>query len=143
MTDDLNVDRPSPSTDELRDRIEDTRGDLEQTVEALAAKLDVKARAKGKAAAAVEQVQDIAASAAHHVQEAVPEPVKEKVAQAAGQIADGASAALHEVHDKMPDPVLEKASSVAEATRRHRGPILAALGSVLAVFVVRWGRKRR
>ncbi|HEY1485899.1 MAG TPA: DUF3618 domain-containing protein [Micromonosporaceae bacterium] len=44
--------------EELRADIEATRQDLGETVEALAAKTDVKARAKGAAGEAVEQAKD-------------------------------------------------------------------------------------
>lgn len=40
---------PAPTADQVREEIDQTRTDLAQTVDALAAKLDVKARAKTKA----------------------------------------------------------------------------------------------
>ncbi|WP_329459710.1 DUF3618 domain-containing protein [Streptomyces sp. NBC_01497] len=59
------------SMDELRAEVEDTRARLGSTVEALAAKTDVVARAKEKAAALKGRVQD-----------STPEPLREKAQQA-------------------------------------------------------------
>ncbi|NEE52416.1 DUF3618 domain-containing protein, partial [Streptomyces sp. SID8455] len=41
----------TPTPEELREQVERTRDELGQTVEALAAKADIKAQAKGKAEA--------------------------------------------------------------------------------------------
>ncbi|MFF0216026.1 DUF3618 domain-containing protein [Streptomyces vinaceus] len=67
MNDDArtNIGTPDPapgdrSPDELRDQVERTRDELGKTVEALAAKADIKAQAKQKAA----HVKDRAAAAA-------------------------------------------------------------------------------
>ncbi|MER6468796.1 DUF3618 domain-containing protein [Streptomyces collinus] len=91
------------SPEELREQIEHTRHELGDTVQALAAKTDVKARAQEKAAeikdqaaakagalkeqAALkaEQVKVKAAEAASRVQEKLPDPVKDRAVQAAGQ----------------------------------------------------------
>lgn len=52
-----------PQTDELRQEVDRVRHDLGETVEALAAKADVKARAKEKASAAATRARERAASA--------------------------------------------------------------------------------
>ncbi|MFF5026009.1 DUF3618 domain-containing protein [Streptomyces collinus] len=101
------------SPEELREQIEHTRHELGDTVQALAAKTDVKARAQEKAAemkeqAAVkagelkeqaalkaEQVKAKAAEAASRVQDKLPEPVRERAVQAAGQARATTAQGLH------------------------------------------------
>ncbi|WP_127354153.1 DUF3618 domain-containing protein [Actinacidiphila soli] len=61
MTDSRKESRPAPTAQELRARAEITREQLGETVEALAAKADVKARVHNKAAAAKHQVSEKAA----------------------------------------------------------------------------------
>ncbi|MEU6993690.1 DUF3618 domain-containing protein [Streptomyces sp. NPDC046465] len=68
--------------DELRRQIEDTRGRLGETVEELAAKADVKARARHRAAVVKDQVQGTAAQ--------VKDKVTEQAARAKGKAADEA-----------------------------------------------------
>ncbi|AGS67291.1 DUF3618 domain-containing protein [Streptomyces collinus] len=101
------------SPEELREQIEHTRHELGDTVQALAAKTDVKARAQEKAAemkeqAAVkagelkeqaalkaEQVKAKAAEAASRVQDKLPDPVRERAVQAAGQARATTAQGLH------------------------------------------------
>ncbi|MDX6351469.1 MAG: hypothetical protein QOF84_6259 [Streptomyces sp.] len=61
MTDSRKESGPAPTTQELRERAEATREQLGETVEALAAKADVKARVHDKAAAAKHQMGEKAA----------------------------------------------------------------------------------
>ncbi|MGW7196111.1 DUF3618 domain-containing protein [Streptomyces chryseus] len=63
MTDKAKGDGSSPDPDELRAQVERTRAELGRTVEALAAKADVKAQAQQKAAKVKGMVHDKAASA--------------------------------------------------------------------------------
>ncbi|MEU1055237.1 DUF3618 domain-containing protein [Streptomyces sp. NPDC005876] len=72
--------------DELRRQIEETRSRLGDTVEELAAKTDVKGRAKARAAdlrdragAMTVQLRSTAAQAGHTVQEKAPAPVRDAV----------------------------------------------------------------
>ncbi|MEU7065667.1 DUF3618 domain-containing protein [Streptomyces sp. NPDC046161] len=94
MTDETRTDIGTPTPEELRDQIEHTRDELGQTIEALAAKADVKAQVKAQAAekAAVvrEQVRAKAGRAARLVQDKTPGPVRDK----AGKAALAAGAAL-------------------------------------------------
>ncbi|MBO1334518.1 DUF3618 domain-containing protein [Streptomyces sp. VRA16 Mangrove soil] len=63
-------DRPTAAApEELRAQIERTRADLGDTVEALAAKADVKGRAKDKAAQVKDQVREQAAAGAEAARE--------------------------------------------------------------------------
>ncbi|MGX1885188.1 DUF3618 domain-containing protein [Streptomyces sp. NPDC055287] len=63
MTDKAKGDGSSPTPDQLRAQVEKTREELGRTVEALAAKADVKAQAQQKAAKVKGLVHDKAASA--------------------------------------------------------------------------------
>jgi hypothetical protein len=89
------------SPDQLRAEIEDVRGDLGETAEALAAKTDVKARAEHKA----EELKQAAAAKKDQVLGATP---------GAGAAAGGAGSAV---------------SRVQTAAREH--PVLAAAGVAL------------
>ncbi|MFC6065382.1 DUF3618 domain-containing protein [Streptomyces ochraceiscleroticus] len=61
----------SPTPEQLRERVEHTREELGRTVEELAAKADVKARAKEKAGDAKAKAQEAAGDAKAKVQDAV------------------------------------------------------------------------
>jgi hypothetical protein len=111
--------------DELRREIERTRGELGDTVEELAGKVDVKGRARAraddlrdKAGAMTVQLRSTAAQAGHTVQDKA-----------------------HAVEDHLPGPV----RSSVQAGLRHRRPVVVAgavgVGAVVAVGVLQ--RRRR
>nr|WSX48013.1 hypothetical protein OG409_03035 [Streptomyces sp. NBC_00974] len=125
MNDDArtSIGTPAPdasTSEELRAKVDRTRDELGQTVEALAAdadaEADVTAQAKEKTAA-----------------------VKEEAAAKAAQIADRirvtAGQAARLVKDRAPDPLLEKAGRAAAAARANRTPLLTA-GAALTVFLL-------
>ncbi|WP_405786728.1 DUF3618 domain-containing protein [Streptomyces sp. NBC_00029] len=103
-----------PSAEELRERIEHTRDELGRTVEALAAKADVKAQAREKTAAMKEQA-------------------TEKAALVTGRIRGGVDHAVHLAAEKTPDPVVDKARRAA----------LLTVGAALIVFLLVRGNRRR
>lgn len=117
-------DAPRPSDDPrvLREEIERTREQLGATVEALAAKADVKAQAQqkvsqltGRLTAKADQARQRAAVAATSISKVTPEPVKQAAANAAA------------------------------TARRRRGP-LAAAGAIGAavlgwLLINRWRRR--
>jgi preprotein translocase subunit SecF len=108
-----------PTPDELREQARATRDELAHTVEALAAKTDVKAQAQQKAAETRTQAQQKAAQAKHQVQ-------------------DTTAHVLQTARDKTPEPVREKATHAATAANEHRGLVLAALAAaVVAVLLCR------
>ncbi|WP_369242968.1 DUF3618 domain-containing protein [Streptomyces sp. R21] len=131
--------------EELRQQIEQTRSQLGDTVEELAAKSDVKARAraraaelKGRAGTMTVQVKETAAHAGHTVQD--------KAAQAGHVVQDKASHAGHVVQDTVPPPVRSAAARVVLAGRRHPGPVLivgAGVGVVVAAGLLRRRRHGR
>jgi len=107
---------------ELRDEIEQTRADLGETVEALAAKADVKARAKD----AVDQVKaDVTAK------------VKNTADQVRADVTDAARAAGERTGQAV--------DVVREQVRRRPVPLLALVAGVTAAGVVGyllWRRRR-
>jgi gas vesicle protein len=79
----VSTDNPKPDVDELQAQLEHTRGELADTVDALAAKLDVKSRVG-------DQVDDVKAKVGDRF-EGVKEGVKEKVSQTKDKVVDAAS----------------------------------------------------
>ncbi|WP_406723591.1 hypothetical protein WJ438_01340 [Streptomyces sp. GD-15H] len=128
-----------------------------QTVEALAAKTDVKARAQEKAVEVKEQaaakagelkeqatvkageLKAKAADLAHQAQDRLPDPVKDKAAQTAAQARAKAAQAGQLWQEKAPEPVRQKTAQGAQLARDNRKVLLAAAG----VAVVLWLACRR
>ncbi|MHA6757684.1 DUF3618 domain-containing protein [Streptacidiphilus sp. PAMC 29251] len=158
----------TPTPEELREMVEGTREELGQTVAELAAKADVKARAKDRTAAIKAEAKDKTAEikdktaeikaevmesaidvgtqaregiaqAAHVAQESVVDPVLEGGAAVA---AKGAAVAA-KVREKTPEPVAAKARQATDAVRRRPGPAIAAAVSAVVVFFAIRRRARR
>ncbi|NGO07419.1 DUF3618 domain-containing protein [Streptomyces sp. HC44] len=134
--------------EELRQQIAETRGQLGDTVEELAAKADVRARArarraelKGKASEAGHTVQGKAAQAGHVAQEKaaqVRHVAQEKAAHAGHAVQGKATHAGHVVQENVPQPVRTAASTVIQAGLRHPRPVLiAGAGAVVAAGILR------
>ena len=86
---DKNGSPPKPSVDELRAEIKQTRSDLGETVQALAAKADVKARAKDQVELTKQRVKAQASGAADRIRGAAvaaTDRVRAVTAQATDQI---------------------------------------------------------
>ncbi|MFB7176209.1 DUF3618 domain-containing protein [Streptomyces sp. NPDC056257] len=124
MTDESRTNIGTPTPEELREQVEHTRDELGQTIEALAAKADVKAQARERTAAVKEQA-------------------AEKTALVADQIRAQTQHAAQLVKDTTPDPVLHKAGQVAEAARANRTPLLVAGAALLVLLLVRHSRRSR
>lgn len=135
-------DKHTADPGELRAKVEQTRQDLGETVEALAAKTDVKARAQEKAVAIKgqtatkaaelsEQARAKATEAAHVLQDKVPDQVKDKAATATGQVKAAAGQATEVWHDKAPEQV----------QNRRTGFIAGGAALVVAYVLVRRKRK--
>ncbi|MFE9168609.1 DUF3618 domain-containing protein [Streptomyces kebangsaanensis] len=116
--------------DELRHQIEETRNRLGDTVEELAAKADVKGRAKARAAdlrdkagAMTVQLRSTAAQAGHRVQE--------KMSHAGHTVQDTAYRAGHTVQDTAGraghSAPMSGVSSAVQACRRNPRPLMIAL----------------
>ena len=148
----------------LLEEIEHTRGELGQTVEALAAKVDVTARAQERAAGVSDQVrtrlagvkQDLAgkvgqvtgglAGKAAQTRQAVSESgmtVLGAGQPAAQQVAGRAAQAGSMAWNAAPEPVQRTARRAVAAVDQHRGQTAAIAGAVLLAswLAVRWIRR--
>ena len=114
----------SGSLQELTGEIERTRTQLGETVGALAAKADVKARAQDKAAHA-----------------------RQKILEAGGQVKDqvtsGTAQAAATVWARTPEQVQRAARRAADGARRRRAPLAAAAAGALLVGWLIARRRRR
>jgi hypothetical protein len=108
----------------ILDDIDRTREQLGETVEALAAKADVKARAEQKAA-------ELAGS----LKEKVGVPVAGQVSR----VRQSTAAAW----DQAPEPVQRQAKRSAAAFQAHRGQVVAAAATVLAGWLAVRAFRRR
>ena len=111
----------NPDVERIEQEIEQTRGELADTVEALAYKADVPARARERATAVKERATESAAHAAHAARERA-----DQAAQVARQRADQAVHAAQEAPPR---------------TRALAGGVAAALVAVGAVWLL--VRRRR
>jgi len=97
-----------PDVDALRDDIKQTRAELGETVQALAAKADVKARAKDSVEQTKQRVKAQAAQATDKVREAAVQAtgkVKETALQATDKVKDTAHQATDKVRGGTAQPI--------------------------------------
>ena len=118
------ADAPPDNVQELTEEIERTRTQLGETVGALAAKADVKARAQEKAADARQKVL------------AVGGQVKD-------QVTSGTAQAAATVWARTPEQVRRAAQRAADSARRRRAPLAAAAAGTLLVGWLIARRRRR
>jgi hypothetical protein len=121
------VTKPPTEPDELRREIEQTRTQLSETVEALAAKADVKARAH-------DAVDDAKARAHEAVDEA-----KARAHEAAEEVRER----VHSAVDTLAYQVGKQRERVAKLDPRVRAGLIALVVGLVTVFVVRKVRGRR
>jgi len=145
MSDKNGSSEAKPDVDALRADIEQTRAELGETVQALAAKADVKARAK-------EQVELTKAKAKAQVYDAT-EKVRGAAASAAAAASDKVRAATSQSGDKVSPAIekvretgaLDKAQEAREQVRRNPVPFAAVLAAGVAlvgiILIVRGRRK--
>jgi Protein of unknown function (DUF3618) len=159
VTADAAATEPAPPDDpeELREQIERTRDRLGETVQALAAKADVKARAQDKAAQLTErlkgkadQARQQAIAKAGQVQGQLADKTagpRQKVASVSGpaneQVRQQAATAVAKISTVTPDPVQRAAAKAADTVRRHRVPLAVAVGAAVLAWLVigRWRRR--
>ncbi|AGL19603.1 DUF3618 domain-containing protein [Actinoplanes sp. N902-109] len=134
-----------PDVEALREEIKQTRAELGETVQALAAKADVKARAKEQVeltkanakAKVVETTERVRASAATAAAAA-----SEKVRAATSQSGDKVGHAVDRVRDS---GALDKAQDAREQVRQNPVPLAVIAAGVVAlvgiILIVR-GRRR-
>ncbi|MFJ8803408.1 DUF3618 domain-containing protein [Streptomyces sp. NPDC102487] len=144
MTNSSTDQHSTPTPAELREQIEHTRHELGDTVQALADKTDVKARAQQKAGELKEQavvkageLKVQAAKATSQVQDKLPDPVKEKAALAAGQARTAAAQAGRMWEEKAPASLQQRTSQSAQLAREHRTLLLVAAAGLTVLWVAR------
>jgi Protein of unknown function (DUF3618) len=116
---------------ELRQEIERTREQLGETVEQLAAKTDVKRRARAKATELAGRARRTAAQA--RTQAAT------QVSNVRGQL----QAKAAPVREATPEPVRRAVAQGASAAQERRVPLAVAAVTLIAGYLVfRWWRKR-
>ncbi|MFF3689639.1 DUF3618 domain-containing protein [Streptomyces sp. NPDC002187] len=142
MTDQSQNNDSTPTPEELRDQVEETREELGETVAALTAKSDVKAQAHQKATMVKSQIQEKAAHALHVAQDKTPQQVREKAAHAKQQLTETAHVLGDKIQDRTSEPTREKAYQVAQSARSGRSLLMAAaVGALAVVFFVRRSRR--
>ncbi len=137
---DKNGSSAKPDVDALREEIAQTRADLGETVQALAAKADVKARAKDQVEQTKQKVKAQAADATNKAKEAAA-TATDKVRSVAAQASDKAKGTAVQVRES---GALEKAQGAKDQVRSNPVPLAAVLGGVVAlVAVILIVRRRR
>jgi cobalamin biosynthesis Mg chelatase CobN len=133
------TDRPTDPA-ALRAEIDQTRTDLGETVAALTAKADVKARAKQAAAQAVDDVKtrtkDAATKAVDGVKATVAH-VTEQASDTASQVRERATSSAVAARDRVTD------LDVAQTARRPVPiAVVAGAAALIALAIVIWRRRR-
>ncbi|MER7981056.1 DUF3618 domain-containing protein [Streptomyces sp. NPDC095817] len=139
---------PTPTPAELREQIEHTRHELGETVQALADRTDVKARAQQKAGELREQAVARAAESkaqgarvTSQVQGKLPEPVKEKAVQATGRARAAAAHAGQMWEEKAPASLQDKTAQYVQRARENRTVLFVAAAGVTVLWLVARRRK--
>ncbi|WP_306325775.1 DUF3618 domain-containing protein [Streptomyces venezuelae] len=145
-------DNSTPRPEELRKAVAHTREKLGQTVEALAAKGDVKSQAMekaadlkthavAKAATLTGQLRETAEHAAQLAKDKAPDPAVDKAAQAAAQLRSKAVRAGQLAAERTPDVVADKVGQGASAARAYRTPLLVGVAALGVLLLVRRSRR--
>ena len=145
-----------PDVQALKDEIKQTRADLGETVQALAAKADVKARAKdqveqtkakvrAQAVEAGEKVRDAAVTATDKVRAVAASAgatAKGTAAQAGDKVAQAADKATDKVKES---GALDRAEEARAQVRSNPVPlaaVLAGVAAIVGVILIVRGRRR-
>jgi uncharacterized protein YjbJ (UPF0337 family) len=137
---------PPDDPQQLAEEIKRTREQLGETVEQLAAKADVKARAQDKASQLTGRLKDKAGQVQRQLADKTTGP-RQKVVSVSGPVQDQvrqqAARAAARVSEVTPEPVRRAAVKVAVTARQRRVMLAAAIGAgVLAWMVIaRWRRR--
>lgn len=125
----------TPAETRLQEEIERTRAELGDTVEALVARVDMKARAHDAAAAAGRQLRAVAGVAA--------EEAREQLLEAASSATGAAARAGRKILGRGDAAVARAGSTVLPATRRVpvTGWLYAGAAAIVLLLVLR--RRRR
>jgi hypothetical protein len=129
-----------PEVEALRAEIRQTRAELGETVQQLAAKADVKARMKEQAAQTKIRMKESAAQTAAQVRDSaghVVERAKHSLRRGPGSSVDGGEGA------PLPAVAREKVVAAGESVRQRPVPWLAVAGGAAALIVLLIIRRRR
>lgn len=148
---------PPDEIQELRQEIEQTREGLGKTVQQLAAKADVKARArhktveltqkvKGKTSATQAQAAASAGNARSQIAEktqAARQQVMPVVSAGRDQLQARAAAVGMPVWEATPEAVRQAVAKGASTARQRRAPLIGAASALIAGYLaVRWWNRR-
>jgi cobalamin biosynthesis Mg chelatase CobN len=145
MSDKNGSSQAKPDVEALREEIRQTRAELGETVQALAAKADVKARAKEQVEHTKAKVKAQAAEATGRVRDAAlvaSDKVRSAAANATATARDTAAQATDKVKES---GALDKAQGAREQVRNNPVPlavVLAGLAAVVGVILIVRGRRR-
>jgi hypothetical protein len=153
----MTASEPADNVRELRQEIEQTRGQLGETVEQLVAKTDVKARARDQAAALAGRVKGQASQAREQAATRARKMRDQLAGQAGGtrqptvlldtpatrQSPARIPAVGATAWQALPEPVRQAAAKAAGSTRERRVQLVAAAGVLLAGGVALWWWRRR
>lgn len=143
--------------EELRHEIERTREQLGETMQALAAKTDVKARAQDKAAQLAGRLKSMTAQARQQAAVQAGQLQRQLAGKTAGprqkaasvsgpakdQVRQQAAAAAAKISKITPEPLHRGAAQAAGTARQLRAPLAAAIGAALGAWlVIAWWRRR-
>jgi ABC-type transporter Mla subunit MlaD len=148
---------PPSDPEQLKTEIEQTRQQLGDTVDQLAAKADVKGRAQAKAADLTQQAKDTAAQVKKQAA-ARADQVKQQAATTAGQVKQQASTTTGQVKEqavsvagagqeqlqaRTPESVKRAAATGLTKARQNPKPLAIAAGVLAlgAVIIRRWRRR--
>ena len=118
---------------ELQEEIERTREHLGQTVEALVAKVDVKARAQDEASRLIGRLKARAVQAREQAT-ARAYQARHQVADKTGGTRQQAADAAAGIADATPEPVRRAAAKAAGTAKSQRTPLAAGIGAIVAAL---------
>jgi hypothetical protein len=138
---------------ELRQEIEQTRGQLGETVEQLVAKTDLKGRARAKAAGLTGRVKDSTVQVRARAAErgagtrgrvaGTTVTARQKAAAVGGTAKTQLQARAAPVWEAAPEPVRRTAVRGASVAKQRQVPLMAAAAALIAGYLaLRWWRKQ-
>jgi len=131
---DKNGNSAKPNVEELRAEIQQTRSELGETVQALAAKADVKARAKDQVELTKQKVKAQAVEAGEKVREAAV-AAGDKVRTVAGQATD-------KVKETSPRDLAYEAKAQARTSPVPLSLVFAGVAAIVGVILIVRGSRR-
>ncbi|MGX6601113.1 DUF3618 domain-containing protein [Micromonosporaceae bacterium Da 78-11] len=141
MSDSNGTQAAKPSVDELRADIQQTRSELGETVQALAAKADVKARAKDQVEQTKQKVKAQAVEAGEKVRVAAV-AAGDKVRSVAGQASDKVGQASDKVKESSPRDLAYQAKAQARTSPVPLSLVFAGVAAIVGVILIVRGSRR-